>query len=105
MIGKSAKTIKRAIVKNEDFPIVKGGSNGVPYVFDLDRVTAWYDGNAAKVREADEARRKQLTLWRAEHLGGEPDPLTRPLTAAERKAEYEAALVNDRVKKLRGQLG
>lgn len=102
--GVSATTLSKWAREQSDFPVAERGSNGRAYQFDAAAVQAWIDNHKAEADAEAEARQAQLALWRADMYGDDPNPEHRPLTASERKAEAEAALAEDKVRRLRGEL-
>lgn len=52
-------------------PVKAGGSNGVPYEFDVDQVKAWRDQVEAEERQAEEERRQRLGAAQAEMFAGD----------------------------------
>lgn len=104
LLGVSTDTLREVIRKHADFPMRVRGAVGVPYEFDADQVAAWWRRNAEKIEEQEQARRRQLDLWRREIYGKGEDPTDKPLTVAERRALAEAARVEDYNRFRRGEL-
>lgn len=107
VMGLSTNTISDLIRLNEDFPIVERGSNGVSYKFDADVVAAWWRGHKAKADAADAERRAELAELQRELFGETPAASAMPgrvLTPAERKLAAEAAFLEDKLRRARGEL-
>jgi phage terminase Nu1 subunit (DNA packaging protein) len=93
----SQTTLRIFIRKYTDFPIVKGGTHGVPYVFDVRAVTAWLEQHAAEAeadKRAEQDRTAQLRLF----FGEEPDPDPRTERLSPRE---ESELMDARLKALK----
>jgi phage terminase Nu1 subunit (DNA packaging protein) len=52
-------------------PIHKGGSNGVPYEFDVEGVRAWREAEDKREADAEAEMQRRLGLAQAEMFGGE----------------------------------
>ncbi len=101
----STNTLREVVRKAADFPVVARGSNGVAYEFDLDDVVAWWRANDERVESEKADRRGQLDLWRSEIFGdrADDDRAAPGLTATERRAEFEAQLMADKLRRQRGE--
>lgn len=100
----SEPTLKRLMRANADFPIKRGGSNGVPYAFDARAVVAWWQAHEAAVAAEREQKADRAQQLRLELLGGVTTGEAQGLTGKQRLDELNAELTAMRVAKERGEL-
>lgn len=102
----SSNTLSRVVRQNPDFPVVRGGSNGVPYAFDPGPVIEWWKAKGAAAMADQDARRRLVEQAELELYGpGEAEsPAEKPLTPGERKTMVETAIQVDRLRRSRGEL-
>src|SRR5262249_41243381 len=69
----SVNTLRDAIQKHDDFPVILRGSKGVPYEFDLHAVTQWWHERKMAKATAKDQRRSELARLRSQFsaFGGE----------------------------------
>ncbi len=69
MLRVSTPTIDTMIA--EGCPVAAGGSNGVPYEFDFEKVKAWREERDAKRADAEQARQQRINAAQSELFGGQ----------------------------------
>ena len=109
--GKGTAALSAMIRRNpqglveDPFPIVEVGSKGLDYIFDPRAVAAWLRRNEGRKREAELARDGQLAQLRLDLFGAaDHDPELATLSPAQRKAEVEARIGEDRLHRSRAEL-
>jgi phage terminase Nu1 subunit (DNA packaging protein) len=99
--GVSEPTVSKWLV--DGCPFEKGGSNGVAYEFDVDRVKAWKDGRDRLL--ADQAREREAAIRAKQNeLFGEKDFLPEGLSQDEVKTYLENVRLSDYIRRQRGEL-
>lgn len=79
-------------MRKPGFPVLEGGSNGVPYKFQLSAVWAWRQARAAADRQRSEDNQRAVQQMRLTLLGMSPeDEDGEPLLSARERAEEYAA--------------
>ncbi len=104
-LGVSEPTVTKYV--REGCPVVSGGSNGVPYEFDLVAVKQWLDGVAEAERLADEERERQLDEIQTSLFGKDELPKVagaEGLTPDQRVKLYRAEFDRMRLARERGEL-
>lgn len=103
--GCSSNALREFIRNHPDFPVLRRGSNGVAYEFDLDKVLAWYAAHDEAKSEKQRKRQAELDLWRRDFYGEEQtDEDAIKLSPAERKLLADAVRVEDYNRKIRQEL-
>jgi phage terminase Nu1 subunit (DNA packaging protein) len=77
IFGVSEPTVSKWLA--DALPFVKGGSNGVPYEFDVDQVKTWRADREAAERDAAHKREEEISRRQAELFGEQrfvPDGLS-----------------------------
>jgi phage terminase Nu1 subunit (DNA packaging protein) len=101
----SSTALTDQIRRDQTFPVLERGSNGVAYRFDLDAVKAYRDAKQAAIDEATARRNADLAKWRLDFYGETADPEESfTLSPAERRAEADAIRLEDYNRRQRGEL-
>jgi len=95
----SVPTLRTLLKKTPDSPVVTVGANGAPWDFDVDAMHAWHVEHEAAIAAAE---RQQMRL----ELFGDDRPADElsGRSPSERKAEIEAQMREDQVRRARGEL-
>lgn len=99
----SEPTVDRWIA--DGCPVIRGGSNGVPYQFDLREVLDWRRAIEAEAEAEAERRQGEIRQLELEITGGaaaESDAVQ--LSAKDRSAVYDAELKSIRLRREMGEL-
>lgn len=103
LLEKSLPTIDRMI--EDGMPVLKGGSNGVPYEFDANAVVAWLEEVARKEAELTAEKERQLAQLQLGLTGGVAgDSAPIGLTAKQRIEAMQAEMLADKLARDRGAL-
>lgn len=104
-LGVSVNTLRDVTRKNDDFPVLARGSNGIAYEFDPQACAAWWRANDAKVSAETASRRAALQQLRMDlGVADERAAAETALSAQDRKSEIEAELALDKLRRTRGEL-